>query len=373
MTMRHGFTTGSCAAAASKAAAFMLLFGTEKKNISIITPKGLTYSPEILDIKREDSRVSCAVIKDGGDDPDATDGLLICAAVTLTGDGGIVIKGGRGVGRVTRPGLDQPPGEAAINRVPRQMIRGQVAEVCRRCGWHGGAEVEIFVPEGEEAARKTFNPMIGITGGISILGTTGIVRPMSEKALIDVMELEIRQAALSSSRLILVPGSYGMQYLKELGCGEAPETLGQGIPAVRYSGYFGEALDIASAAGLKEVLIVSHVGKLVKTAGGIMNTHQNMADCRRELFCAHAAICGADTGTCRALMEAVTTDACIEILDVAGLREPVLKSLMEAIERVITHRVNGAYRYGAVMFSNVYGVLGMSSGTADMLEEWKRS
>ncbi len=366
-SLRCGYTTGSCAALAAKAAVEWMLSGTCPKQASIMTYLDIPLQIGIEGPRKENGVYCCSVRKYAGDDPDITDGMLISAAVSGMEEPGVQVDGGEGIGRVTKPGLDQPVGAAAINHVPRRMIRENVLEVCRRYDYEGGIRVVISAPEGAELAKSTFNPQIGIVGGISILGTTGIVHPMSEKAMIDVMEMEARQAAVCSKRLILVPGNYGMNFLKEQG------YLWDNVPAIRYSGYFGEALDIAASCGFKEVLVVSHVGKLVKTAGGIMNTHQKKADCRMELFCAHAAVNGADTETCRSLMNAATTDACIEILDKTGLREAVIGSLLQAIGRYITRRVDGAYRVGAVMFSNVYGILGMTEGTEGLLHAWSRN
>ncbi len=363
-SLRCGYTTGTCAALAAKAAVEWMLTGTCPGSASLMTVLDIPVEINVEEPRSEGGVFSCAIRKDGGDDPDATDGMLIHASVSRSEEPGVMIDGGEGVGRVTKPGLDQPVGEAAINHVPRQMIRDNVLEICRKYGYEGGVRVIISAPGGIEVAKHTFNPLIGIVGGISILGTTGIVHPMSEKALVDVMEMEAKQAACTSKRLIMVPGNYGMNFLKERG------FTREDIPMLKYSGYFGEALDIAAACGFEEVLIVSHVGKLVKTAGGIMNTHQKVADCRTELFCAHAAIHGADTETCRALMHAATSDACIEILESAGLKDEVIASLLQAVGRYITHRVDGAYRYGAVMFSNVYGILGMTPGTEELLREW---
>ena len=226
--LRPGFTTGSCAAAAAKAAAYMLLFGREKKEISIVTPKGIVYHPQIVDIQREKESVSCAVIKDGGDDPDSTSGAHICARVTMLpaeresasrerqetplkrgSESGIrraciFIDGGSGVGRVTKPGLDQPVGNAAINHVPREMIEKEVGEVCEAADFYGSLSVVISVPEGEEIAKSTFNPRLGIVGGISIIGTSGIVEPMSTQALLETIRVELRQKKAEGQRCAAV-------------------------------------------------------------------------------------------------------------------------------------------------------------------------
>jgi cobalt-precorrin-5B (C1)-methyltransferase len=186
---------------------------------------------------------------------------------------------------------------------------------------------------------------------------------MSEQAVIDSIALEIRQAALIGKRLILTPGNYGLDFLKRRGW----DALG--VPVVRFSNYVGDALDIAASEGLQQVLLVGHIGKLVKLAGGIMNTHSRAADCRNELFCAYAALSGADTALCRALMDAVSTDACIAALDAAGMRQAVVESLLDAIRRRLERRVS--YRVGAVMFSNEYGLLGQTGAAAELLAEWK--
>ena len=306
----------------------------------------------------------CSVRKDAGDDADVTDGLPVTATVSKTDMPGVTIDGGDGVGRVTKPGLDQPVGEAAINRVPRQMIRQQVEEVCRESGYTGGISVIISIEGGAEAARRTFNPQLGVEGGLSILGTSGIVEPMSEQAIVDTIALEIRQHAAESNRLILTPGNYGTDFLHVQGW----DTFG--VPVVKCSNFLGEALDCAAVEGIEQLLLVGHIGKLVKLAGGIMNTHSRNADCRTELFCAHAAICGADTATCQALMNAATTDACLEILDQAHLRDRVLTSLLEAIQRHLEHRIGPGCRIGAVLFSNQFGLLGMTRPAKEILQQW---
>lgn len=191
--LRLGYTTGSCAAAAAKAAAWMLLTGREKTNITLDTPKGIRLDLPVLEITRTAEQVSCAIEKDGGDDPDITKGTLIFATVTRSEGSGVDIDGGIGIGRVTKRGLDQPVGNAAINSVPRKMIRENVEEVMALADYKGGLKVVISAPEGEILAQKTFNPRLGIVGGISILGTTGIVEPMSEKALVDTIRVELRQ------------------------------------------------------------------------------------------------------------------------------------------------------------------------------------
>ena len=181
----------------------MLLTGRKKDTIRLQTPKGIELNLDVLETELSPDEVRCAIRKDSGDDPDVTRGTLIFAAVRKSATPGVTIDGGEGVGRVTKPGLDQPVGAAAINSVPRQMIEENVREVCALVGYDGGLDVTISAPEGEALAKKTFNPRLGIEGGISILGTTGIVEPMSEQALLDTIRVELRQRRENGADYIL--------------------------------------------------------------------------------------------------------------------------------------------------------------------------
>jgi len=362
--LRCGYTTGTCAALAASGAAKLLLTGETPAVLNVMTPKGwpVELEPELC--RMEDGAALCAVRKDAGDDPDVTDGMLIFASVTKTGRG-IEIDGGEGVGRVTKPGLDQPVDTAAINSVPRQMIREAAEKACAACGYAGGLRIVISAPGGEEIAKKTFNPQLGIAGGISILGSSGVVEPMSERSIIETTALEIRQAAAKGrKRLILLPGNYGMDYLTQ----NLPEL--SSVPRAKCSNYIGEAIDAARLEGFREVLLIGHAGKLIKLAGGIMNTHSKTADCRRELIVCHAALCGADTATCRALMDEVTADGCLSVLDRAGLRDAVMQSILRAIQEKLSHRA-GDMHIGALLFSNEAGLLGLTEGAAHLLTEWR--
>ena len=363
--LRCGYTTGTCAALAAAGATQLLLKGEAPETLALLTPAGLRVEVRPDLCRAEGQGALCAVRKDAGDDPDVTDGMQILAYVEKCGQG-LSIEGGEGVGRVTKPGLDQPVGEAAINHVPREMIRQAVGEICAELGYAEGLRIVISIPGGEQTAKKTFNPGMGIEGGLSILGTSGIVEPMSEKAILDTIQLEIRQAAAGGSKkLILTPGNYGMDFL------HSAFPVLDGIPAAKCSNYIGEAVDAAAAEGMEELLLVGHVGKLVKLAGGIMNTHSAAADCRRELFCAHAAVCGADTAVCRRLMEQVTSDACLGILEECGLREQVMESLLSSIQTVLERR-SGGMSIGAVLFSNERGLLGITTGAEALLSHWRK-
>lgn len=365
--LRCGYTTGTCAALAAQGATRLLLTGEPPRTLTLRTPKGWNVTVRPTACHWQEKAAVCSVRKDGGDDADVTDGLDITATVIKQDTPGVFVDGGEGVGRVTKPGLDQPVGAAAINHVPRRMIAEEVESVCRENGYNGGLSVIISVEGGEEAARRTFNPHLGVEGGLSILGTSGIVEPMSEQAIVDTIALEIRQHAAANHKLILTPGNYGMDFLRSQGMDNGP------VPIVKCSNFLGEALDCAAVEGVEELLLVGHIGKLVKVAGGVMNTHSRYADCRCELFCAHAACCGADTETCRALMAAATTDACLEILDKAQCREAVLHSLLEAIQYHLGRRLGDGCRAGVVLFSNQYGLLGMSTPAKEIWQQWKET
>ena len=367
--LRCGYTTGTCAALGAAGAARLLLTGNAPETVALRTPKGIVVEVAPLFCRRTPSGAECAIEKDGGDDVDVTTGLPVIAAVELLPDAAdIRISGGKGVGRVTKPGLDQPVGEAAINHVPRQMIAEALRKEAENACYSGGFAVTISIEGGEEVAKRTFNPHIGVEGGLSVLGTSGIVEPMSQQAILDTIQLEMNQASLragSPRRLILAPGNYGLDYLHET----YPEFAA--IPVVKTSNFIGDSLDMAASGKFEEVLLVGHVGKLVKVAGGIMNTHSHTADCRTELFCTHAALCGASRETCAALMNAATTDACLDILDAAGLRTPVLESLLAAIQLHLDRRAAGAFRVGAVLFSNQHGPLGQTETAKELLTQWR--
>lgn len=364
--LRYGYTTGSCAAAASKAAAAMLLSGKEISYVELHTPKGIDLRLEVLDISREDNAVSCAIQKDGGDDPDVTNGILIYAKVSRepADEAQIIIDGGIGVGRVTKPGLEQPVGAAAINKVPRQMIRENLEAVCEQYHYHGKLSVVISIPSGVELAAKTFNPRLGIVGGISVLGTSGIVEPMSEQALIDTIRVEMRQKLANGMEyLLVVPGNYGIDFLDQYGHGLQLED------AVKCSNFVGEALDAAVEFGAKGVLLVGHIGKFVKLAGGIMNTHSHNADARMELLTVHAALLGAPVELLQKMMECVTTDDALKYLKEADLMEPVMEQIMEKMEFYVNQRAQHQLELGVITFSNVFGILGQTKNVPDLVKK----
>lgn len=364
--LRTGYTTGSCAAAAAKAATHMLVSGEVAGEVSLVTPAGIRLYLEVEDIVKENNYVSCAIRKDSGDDPDVTNGILVYARVTFAQDdvvkSKVLLEAGEGIGRVTQKGLEQSIGDPAINLVPRQMIREAVEEELRKAGEKRTAIVRIWVPGGEEIAKKTFNPKLGIEGGISILGTTGIVEPMSEKALTDTIFVEMKvRRENGMDYCYVVPGNYGSDFLHD--------TLGyQEDAAVKCSNYVGEVIDDAVRLQMKGILLVGHIGKFIKLAAGIMNTHSRQADGRMEILAAHAAMAGGSRELIRQLMECITTTAALELLEKEGIQKEVMSTVMIKIEEHLKHRAGDGLEIGAVMFSKEMGILGKTSD-ADRLAQ----
>ena len=393
--LRWGYTTGTCAAAASLAAAVMLLRGRRMEQVSLTTPKGVRLDLEVEEMETGENCVCCGVRKDAGDDPDVTDGLMVYSQVRLpdadSGGAGdareagdnteagddrnacgdyvyekdglrLILSGGVGVGRVTQCGLSCEVGKAAINPVPRQMIFEQVAGVCRESGFKGVLSIEIRVPEALKVADKTFNSRLGIQGGISILGTSGMVEPMSETALLDTIRLELRQRIRKGEKNLLVtPGNYGESFVGTvLGLG-----LGQ---AVKCSNFIGSTIDMAVEEGAESMLLIGHGGKLIKLAAGIMNTHSSWADGRMEILAAHGAACGAKRELVEQILEAVTVDEGLRLLETEdGLREQVMKRVMGRLEQHVKRRAGEGLRAEAIVFTNERGILGATTGADDLL------
>lgn len=462
--LRCGLTTGTCAAACAQAAMLRLLTGQVRSEVTVRLPESRKHSldsiaaaqlhEEIADNRANrgtqqnsdgrsplqqagsaesdsgsfDQRVTLAVYptadggfatrKDAGDDPDVTNGteirarIQVCDVVVVpegafaSADGRLYLTGGEGVGRVTKPGLEQAVGQSAINRVPRQMIFDAVQQVLEDFGEEEKLRMEsiaaedstashemedktscneenekseqaektcylitISVPAGAELAQRTFNPMLGIEGGISILGTTGIVEPMSEAAIVATIESSIRQVLAMEDgdidrrkrRILAVPGNYGQRYVEQ--------QLGlRGVPVVEVSNYIGEAIDLAVSYGATDFLLVGNVGKLVKLAAGIMNTYSRVADGRWEIFAAHLALCGGTRAQVAAMREATTTEEMLTRLEAMGLRVPVMASIMGEIEAHMAHRIRGQMNFGVIVYSERFGRVGETAGAARLLE-----
>ncbi len=363
--LREGYTTGTCAALAAKAAAKMLLQHMDVTKESIQTPKGKIVTVDIVDCTKKTDAVMCAVRKDAGDDPDVTDGILIYAQATRIAETEVCVDGGEGVGRVTKNGLSQQIGEAAINPVPKKQIIQAVQEVIEETDYSGGIQIVITVPQGAEIAKKTFNPRLGIVGGISILGTTGIVEPMSERALLESIQVEMKVVYASGVRhLILTPGNYGEDYVRD--------KLGLELTrAVKCSNYIGETIDYAVEMGFHSILLVGHVGKLIKLAAGIMNTHSHVADARMEILVAHSALQGANVETLSQVMACITTEEAIRILCEQPYYEQMCDSILKKVAYHLEQRCKDI-AIGAVLFSNQWGLFGKTENADALITQARK-
>lgn len=302
---RSGWTTGTCAAIAARGATWMLVHQKPAEEASVLLPGGEIVTLSLQNPMWSQQEASAQVIKDAGDDPDVTHGMAICARVIWSPQPGVQILGGPGVGRVTKQGLAVPVGEAAINPIPQKMIRNAVEPLL---GDTQGVIVEISVPDGEEIARKTFNPRLGIMGGISILGTTGIVRPMSEEAYRISLGLHVRQWASEGHRFgVLVPGNHGEKMALQQ-YGVSPTSV------FHTSNFIGHMLDTCVDCGMERVLLIGHIGKLIKVAAGIFHTANRVADARQEIMASYLARFGADQTLIEEIFEMTTMDAVVERL-----------------------------------------------------------
>ena len=367
--LRCGYTTGTCAAAASKAAVAMLFKQESMDSVAITTPNQTDLIIDVLNPQFKDNVASCSIEKDGGDDPDITNGILVSSKVALLPDSSeIIIEGGKGVGKVTKGGLDQPVGMSAINSVPRKMIKDSLNELAMQFNYSGGFHVLISVPEGEEIAKKTFNPELGIVGGISILGTTGIVEPMSAKALADSIKVEISVIAAESKESILIfLGNFGKKFTEE-------ELNLSTKPGIMCSNFIDVALDSSVEFGFKNILIVGHIGKLVKLGIGMFNTHSHNGDGRIETLLSCALEAGADIEILNEIQKCVTTNAVLDILYENDLLTKTMGVLNGRIGHNIDRRIPEDINVGFICFANTgeySGVLFESENADDLKELWK--
>lgn len=349
--LRTGVTTGLCAAAAAKAAALMLFSPEPVVQIEVTAKTGEAIAFEVTDATWENGAAKCAVQKDAGDDPDVTNGAKIFAAVSKTNNGRIEIDGGEGIGRVTKPGLKVPVGKAAINPAPMEMISAAIEEICKQNCCTGGVKAVISIPGGENIAKKTMNERLGIVGGLSILGTTGIVEPMSDRAIIETIKADIDvRTATGSKSLLITPGNYGRDF--------ASASLGLDVDeAVKCSNFIGETLDYICMKRVENITLIGHAGKLVKLAGGVMNTHSKIAGCRMEIITAHCALAGAGVETAKQIMECATTEAAIEILKPLGVNDAVWESIGRKIGFHLNDRTKGSVIIEYIVFTQDHGIL----------------
>ena len=314
---RRGYTTGSCATAASKAATYMLLTKKKIKTINIDTPKGIPLTLDVQNISLNNDYVECSIKKDGGDDIDATHTMDIYAKAEIidreNGEG-IIVCGGYGIGVVTKKGLSVEVGKAAINPTPMKMINYEIRKVIGEdisatLGEGKSLKITISAPKGEEIAKKTFNPRLGIIGGISIIGTTGIVEPMSDEGWKKSLSIELKMKKEQGlDKIILVPGNHGEEFIQN--------ELGLDIKyVVRMSNFVGYMLMEAKRMGYKKILLAGHIGKFIKVSAGIFHTHSKVADARNEIMISNLALMGAPLEFLQEIDKCVTAEGAVEIID----------------------------------------------------------
>ncbi|MBR1672203.1 MAG: cobalamin biosynthesis protein CbiD [Fretibacterium sp.] len=360
---REGVTTGTCAAAAAKAAALLLRDGQCPPRVMVTGPTGRMFSLPVFPVPggaRAAQVPAAGVVKDAGDDADATDGMTVCASVEpLEGEGPILFAAGEGVGTVTLPGMKLPPGEPAINPGPRKMIEDAVRGVLGS----RPVRVTVSIPGGEAVARRTFNPRLGIAGGLSVLGTTGVVRPMDEASLLASLDMELSVLrALGVRDLVMTFGHTGETALRR--------ALGvTGRCVIQVGNYPGHVLDEAArrageGPGLpafRRGLLCGHPGKLLKVAAGSFNTHNRVADGRIEALCTHAALAGARRELIQRLYACRTTENAIKIVSEENL-SGVWTSLADAAARRCTKRSFGEFPVEAAFIDNEGNILGCTPG-----------
>lgn len=345
----------------------MLLSGHPIEMIALDTPGGVSLELGLLAVEITTETVRCAVRKESGDDPDITNGTLVFADVRRIPND-IVIDGGEGVGRITKPGLDQPVGVAAINSVPRHMIGEATKSVCEQYGYTGGLEVIVSIPDGGELALRTFNPRLGITGGISVLGTTGIVEPMSNAALVGTIRVEMQMLAASGVHDVLItPGNYGMDFAKNI--------LGLSLCSqVTSSNFIGDTIAAAVECGFLRILLVGHIGKLVKLSIGMTNTHSAQGDGRVEALIACALEAGGNLELLKGISRCATSDAALSLLAEAGVLQETMSILGQRIQACLMRQVPPDVDIGYVCFSNAApekNVLVESANANRLMETWR--
>ena len=363
--LRKGFTTGTTATAATVAAIRTLLNQEPQETVTVHAANGKTAIFDVEQTDFDEQQASCAIKKDGGDDQDATDGTLIFATVKLRDDNEIHLDGGKGVGRVTKEGLANKPGMPAINPTPRRVIKAAARE---ELGEKRGVDIVISVPEGERIAKLTYNPRLGIVGGISILGTSGVVTPMSESSWKHSISIEMNiHRKRGDNTIVLVPGNYGEDFAKdELGIPNAK--------IVQMSNFVGYVLHETQRLGFTKVLIVGDLGKMIKVAGGIFSTHSKDADARAEIMVANLALMGGvPTAFLRKINQCLTTISMIKMIDEAGYQD-VYQMIADKIklraEKLLAHR-EPHVEIDVVIFSRESGFLAASKPFQEIKGEWQ--
>lgn len=358
-SLRFGYTTGACAAAGVKAA---LLFaaGEDWQIVEISALDGTLLEIPIKGVQRgEDGAVTAEVVKFSGDDPDITNGVSVFTTLkAVPGLEELSFMAGEGIGRVTKPGLSVPVGEPAINPGPRELIRRVVREMT---GKETGYLVTIAIPAGKELSKQTLNPVLGIEGGISVIGTTGVLRPMSEEAFKESLVPQIEVAIAGGCKeLVFVPGKIGERVATDWGLPRAA--------MVQTSNFIGYMLEAAERLGIRRLLLFGHIGKLAKVAAGIFYTHNRIGDARLETLAAYAAAEGLDSERTERILSANTTEDALT----------VLREKDEAFERCVCDRIAarasaraerylfGKLQVGTVMVTLQGELLGMDKAAQDI-------
>ena len=365
---RRGYTTGSCAAAAAKASTYMLFTKEEIEHINIDTPKGISLTLKVENRELGNNYAICSIEKDGGDDIDATHTMDIFAKAELVDKESeeLIVTGGLGIGVVTKKGLSVEVGKHAINPVPMKMIRNEVKKVLKEknISLNGQSlKITIFAPKGEEVAKKTFNPRLGIVGGISILGTTGIVEPMSEEGWKKSLSIELAmKREQGMDKIILVPGNHGEQFIKE--------NLGIDINnCVRMSNFVGYMLNEAKRLGFKKILMAGHIGKFIKISAGIFNTHSKICDARNEIMVANLALMGANLDFLKQINECITAEGAVEIIDKSKYTE-IYNVLCNKCRERVQEYLNEDIQVEVYMFRMDKSLLGKSTNADLLMEEF---
>lgn len=366
---RRGYTTGSCAAAASKASVHMLLTRQEIENINIDTPKGIPLTLKVKNAEINKDFTVCSIEKDGGDDIDATHTMDIFAKAELVKkeEEKVIVTGGVGVGLVTKKGLSVEVGKHAINPVPMRMIRSEVSKVLgdnNDIFKENSLKITIFAPQGVEIAKKTFNPRLGIVGGISILGTTGIVEPMSEEGWKKSLSIELEmKKAQGLDKVILVPGNHGEEFIRE--------HLNIDMHnCVRMSNFVGYMLSEAKRIGYKKILMAGHIGKFIKISAGIFNTHSKVCDARNEIMISNLALMGAPLEFLKEIDKCVTAEGAVEIIDESEYTE-IYNILCDKCKERAEMYLHDEVEVEVYMFRMDKSLLGKSKGADSLMEDFK--
>ena len=367
---RRGYTTGSCATAASKASVHMLLTNKKIENINIDTPKGIPLTLNVKNIELKDNLAICSIEKDGGDDIDATHGMDIFAKAELIDkeDEDVIVTGGVGVGVVTKKGLSVEVGKHAINPVPMRMIRSEISKILgennKFLPKNKSLKVTIFAPQGVEIAKKTFNPRLGIIGGISILGTTGIVEPMSEEGWKKSLSIEMEmKKAQGIDKIILVPGNHGEEFIRE----HLKIDMNY---CVRMSNFVGYMLSEAKRIGFKKILLAGHIGKFIKISAGIFNTHSKVCDARNEIMISNLALMGAPLEFLKEINECVTAEGAVEIIDKSDYTD-IYNILCNKCKQRAEQYLHNEVEIEFYMFRMDKSLLGKSDKADLLMEEFR--